>query len=153
MSLPTRGESQSLGALENAMSRIPLAWGTSRNASIPAACTQSILGLVRFLVTSACCSVKVILSSSGSLGGELQSQVGATNEQYIFLSNFNVQEDAQLQQGNSQLWLNTTRVGKINILGLFILHLFYSHPKVASVLGAHSWCGSGMSRMYAMICT
>lgn len=121
MSLPTRGESQSLGPLENAMSRIPLAWGTSRNASIPAACTQSVL--VRFLVTSACCSVKVILSSSGSLGGELQSQVGATNEQHIFLSNFNVQEDAQLQQGNSQLWLNTTRVGKINILGC----LFYTY--------------------------
>lgn len=37
--------------------------------------------------------------------------------------------------------------------GLFILHLFYSHPEVASVLGAHSWCGSGMSRMHAMLCT
>lgn len=74
-------------------------------------------------------SVKVILSSSGSLGGELQSQAGATDEGHIFFSNFSVQEDAQLQQGNSQLWLNTTGLRKIVILG-WGDNLFYSHPKV-----------------------
>lgn len=43
-------------------------------------------------------SGEVMLPGSGSLGGELQSQVGATDEGHIIFSSFNVREDAQLQQ-------------------------------------------------------
>jgi len=74
-------------------------------------------------------SVEVVPSSSVSLVGELQSQAGAADEGRIFFSKLNVQEDAQLQRGNSQLWLNTTGVRKIVILG-WGDHLFYSHPEV-----------------------
>lgn len=70
-------------------------------------------------------NVEVILSSSGSLGGELQSQVGATDEGQTFFPGFNVQEDAQLQEGNSQLGLNTIGAGKIVILA-WGDHLFQS---------------------------